>query len=291
MNDDFCDHGVIVRFNGQTGCYAAVEPDSGAARLMEKRDLPRRRHEMVVRIFGIDAAFYGVSGKSDVVLCDFQGFSCCNADLCADEIKAGHCFSDSMLYLNARIDFHKIEFIIGKIQQKFHRTDIGVMDALGCFDGETSDAVTHVLRQSDGRRFFQQFLIAPLQRAFAFAEVQDFAIVVRDDLHFDMAGVFDVMFKVIFGFGDVDEVIENVAKVFFVMCDAHAFAAASGYWFEDNRITYFAGCCDGFFPVGEGIASFCHRNTGRRNGRPGDVFITDEPDGFRHRSDPGQTGF
>ena len=64
---------------------------------------------------------------------------------------------------NARIDFHKVKFIIGKIQKKLHCTDIGIVNALGCFDGETSDAVTHILCQSDGGRFFEQFLIAPLQ--------------------------------------------------------------------------------------------------------------------------------
>ena len=77
------------------------------------------------------------------------------------------------------------------------------MHALGSFYRKTAYAVAHILRQRDGRRFLQKFLVAALQGTFTLAQVENFTVVIRHNLHFDMAGALDIVFEIIFGFGDV----------------------------------------------------------------------------------------
>ena len=105
-----------------------------------------------------------------------------------------------------------------------------------------------------------------------------------------MTGTLDVMLEVVFRLGDIDEHRKDVAQVFFVVGYAHAFAAATRYWFEDDRIADFLGNFDSFFVAGQRVAAFSHRNTGWSDGSAGDIFVADEADGFRHRSNPGNTG-
>ena len=61
------------------------------------------------------------------------------------------------------------------------------MDALRRLDGEAADFAAHLLGQRDGRRFLKKLLVAALQRTFALAEEEHRAVIVSENLRFDMA--------------------------------------------------------------------------------------------------------
>ena len=148
-----------------------------------------------------------MTGEFHIFLHDFQGLAGSNANLGANKVNAGNGFCNAVLYLNTGVDFHEVEFVVGKVEQEFHCTDVGVVDALGGFDCQPADTVAHVLGKGNGRGFFQQFLIAALEGTFTLAQMQDFTVVVGDNLHFDVTGALDVMLEVVFGLGDVHQQI------------------------------------------------------------------------------------
>ena len=51
------------------------------------------------------------------------------------------------------------------------------------------------LRQQHGGRFFDDLLMASLQRTITLEEVHDIAVRVPEDLNFDMARILDIAFK------------------------------------------------------------------------------------------------
>ena len=75
------------------------------------------------------------------------------------------------------------------------------------------------------------------------------------------------------------------------MGHAHALAAAAGNWLQNDGVTYLVGSSDGFLVIVEWVAAFGHGNAGRGNGSSGNIFVSHQPDGFRHRTDPGDAGF
>ena len=291
MNDDFGNHGIVVRLDGKTCRYAGVEADAGAAGFVQEGNLSRAGHEVVVRVLGVDAALDGMAGEVHIFLGDFQGFTSGNANLGAYEVNARNGFGDAMLNLNARVDFHEVEFVVGQVKQEFYRTDVGIMYALGSLYCKTAYAVAHILREGDGRRFFQKLLVAALQGAFTLAQVEHFTVVIGHNLHFDMAGTFNIMFEIILGLGDVHQQIQDVLEVVFVMGNAHTLAAATGNRLQDNGIANLGRNLDGFFIAGQRVTALGHRNAGRSDGSAGDILVADKADGFRHGANPGDAGF
>jgi len=76
-----------------------------------------------------------------------------------------------------------------------------------------SDVIAHILREGNGGRFLEEFLVTALNGAFALAEVHHFAVVVGHDLYLDVAGAGDIVFKIKFRLGDVHH-LQNILEVF-----------------------------------------------------------------------------
>ena len=131
-----------------------------------------------------------------------------------------------MLNLDARVDLHEVELVVGEVEEEFHRAGIRVVDALRRLDGKAADLAAHLFRQGDGRRLFEELLIAALQRAFALAEEEHRAVIVGEDLRLDVARMLDIVFEVVDDFLEIDE-MQDVLEILFGMCDEHALAAAA----------------------------------------------------------------
>jgi hypothetical protein len=63
-------------------------------------------------------------------------------------------------------------------------------------DCDTADAPPGAIVQSRSRRFFNYLLVAPLNRALAIEEVQDTAIVIAENLNFDVPWLLDVFLDI-----------------------------------------------------------------------------------------------
>ncbi len=112
--------------------------------------------------------------------------------------------------------------------------------------------------------FFDQLLMAALHGAVALPEMDGVAVVVGQDLHFDVPAEFDVFFDVdggvlegVFGFGL--GLLEAGLEGDVVVGDAHPAAAAAGGGFDDDGIADLAGdfqgglfVIDGAFAAGDG---------------------------------------
>ncbi len=118
-----------------------------------------------------------------------------NKDLALDHVVAGHFLGDGVFDLDARVDLDEIECAAVGIDEKFHRS--GVVEAHGPADGESGveDALAQVRIQIDRRRDLDDLLMAALERAIALIEVDETAVFIAEQLHFDMASAGDVFFE------------------------------------------------------------------------------------------------
>ena len=118
-----------------------------------------------------------------------------DADLALDDVDAGDEFGDRVLHLNARVDLDEVE-LAGLVHQELHRAGVGVAR---CGDGLAQDR-RHLRAQRVGDggrgRFLQQFLMPALDAAFALAQNFDVAVLVGQNLEFDVARRADVLLQV-----------------------------------------------------------------------------------------------
>ena len=223
----------------------------------------------------------------DVGLRDVKRLAGSDADLRAHDVDARDFFRDAVLDLDTRVDLHEVELVVLEVQEELDRADVGVVDALGGLDGQRADLLAHLVRQRDRRRLLEELLVAALDGALALAEVDDLAVVVGDNLDFDVARTLDVVLEVVVDLLEVDECVEDVLELVLIVCDIHALAAAAGNRLEDDGVADFLGHLDGLFVVLERLAALGHRDAGRLHGGAGDILVADEADRLRHRSDPG----
>ena len=100
-----------------------------------------------------------------------------------------------MFHLQTRVHFHEVVVVV-LVEQAFDGAGVEVVDGLRCFDGHVAHAGAQLWVESDGGAFLDELLAAALQAAFAFAEVDDVAVVIAEQLKLDVAGGFDETFEV-----------------------------------------------------------------------------------------------
>jgi hypothetical protein len=119
-------------------------------------------------------------------------------------------------------------------------------------------------------RFFDDFLVAALDRAFAFAEIDHITMLVAEHLDLDMTRVFDefldenpVVPKRCFGFGLGKS--EPFGDLFGRIGDPHSLAAAAGGSLDHHRVADRVGNLYGMFAVLDHAEKARHgRNVGLR---------------------------
>jgi hypothetical protein len=140
-------------------------------------------------------------------------------------------------------------------------------------------------------------LVAALHGAFAFAERDDAAVGVGEDLDFDVAGVFQIFFEIetrvaesveSFGGG----VAPSGGEIGIASHEAHAFSAAAGDGFEKNGIAHglreglsLFGFIDGIVGAGDG------GNVGAAGELAAGGFRAESFHGFGGRTDENEPAF
>ena len=102
-----------------------------------------------------------------------------------------------MFDLYARVDFDEIEFTVRR-NQEFNGPGIDVMDVLHQFQGCVTNLLAQFDRQGRSRSRFDNFLMTALDRAVAFKEVNNIAVFVAHDLHFDVFRIDNAFFQINF---------------------------------------------------------------------------------------------
>ena len=119
-----------------------------------------------------------------------------NKNLCLHDIHIGNHFRDRMFHLHTGIHFNEIEMFFILIHKELHRPRIEVIDILHQFDGGTADIFAQLLRKRPGRRHFNHFLMAALDRAVTFKQMNNMSRFITENLHLDVLRIHDTFFHI-----------------------------------------------------------------------------------------------
>ena len=145
-----------------------------------------RRQEVAIGVLGVDAGLDRPAVETHVALADRQLLARSNADHLLDEIDAGDQLGDRVLDLEAGVHLEEIELPVGS-DDEFDGAGGVVADGLGERDGLLAHRLARCLVDRRRRRLLDDLLVAPLDRAFALAEIDDVAVLVAEHLDLDVA--------------------------------------------------------------------------------------------------------
>ena len=103
-----------------------------------------------------------------------------------------------MLHLQPRVHFHEPYAVgaqaVAGVGDEFDRAGAFIIDRLGGADGGGADGFAGFLVHARRGGFLDHLLVAALERAIAFEQVDDIAVAIAEHLHLDMARALDPFF-------------------------------------------------------------------------------------------------
>ena len=138
---DFHQQRIVKRRDDRAGVGGArVQPDTGTGGAAVGGQFAVIGREAFFRVFRGHPTLQRMAGKVDgvlrgqkIALPDARAFR--DGNLRLDQIDAGDFFGDGVFDLNARVDFNEVERAAVRIHQKFHRTGVRVLNAVGNLQG------------------------------------------------------------------------------------------------------------------------------------------------------------
>ena len=196
MRRDLDEQGVVVRRDdGARVGRAGIEADARAAAAAVVVDLAGVRHEVVLRVLRRDATLDGHAVAGDVFLAldaDLwvgERMALGDEDLRLDDVDVRDGLGDRVLDLDARVDFDEVEVFLILVREELDGAGIDVVDVLHDLQGRCADVLAKLLRQRPGRCHLDDLLVAALDGAVTLIEVDDIAVLIAHDLHFDVLRV------------------------------------------------------------------------------------------------------
>ena len=148
-----------------------------------------------------------------------------------------------MFYLNTRVHFDEV-MISFVVYQEFYCSGTSVVYCLGDLESVVADVLSLLFRQAESRSEFNHLLMSSLDGAVTFVQMHDIAVVVSQDLHFDVLRTFQIFFNkdVINTEGFLRFALGAAVLLYhfvFRSYDTHTSATASCCCFQHNRIAAF----------------------------------------------------
>src|ERR1700720_430868 len=211
---------------------------------------PGRGQKIPGRVFGKDAAFDRAAVEMHVGLTGRQFLAGGRPDHLFDEVDAGDKFGHRMLDLQPCVHFEEIEILVFA-NYKFDRAGRIVVDRLRQRNRPFAYLAASFLVDEGRRSFFDYFLMAELDGAFAFAEMDEVSVLVAQYLNFDVARIGDKFFDEDPAFTQSGFRFRTRAdKIFRDLLargdDAHPPSAAAGRGLDHDRIADCIGDLRGF---------------------------------------------
>ena len=177
---EFCDHRIVEYRNLRSlGDARIVAHDRVAETPLLRRPVARqpadRRQEVAVRVLSVEPAFHRPAVQLHVVLPDRQLLARRDADHLLDEVDAGHEFGYRMLDLQPGVHLEEIEVAV-LVDDELDRAGALVIDGLRQRHRLPAHGAARLLVDERRRRLLHDLLVAPLDRAFAFAEMDAVAV-------------------------------------------------------------------------------------------------------------------
>src|SRR5208282_4478799 len=184
--DQLAQQRIVFQWHGIALVYALIEADAGARRRVPRQNFARRRKEVVVGIFRIQANFHSVAARRDRLPGKGQAVARGNGDLQLDQVKTGDLFGNRVLNLQARIHFQEIEIEAG-VHEEFHGAGVDIAARARQTHGGVSHLFAEFGSHDRGGRLFDNFLITALDGALALAQRDDAPVSIRKNLNLDVA--------------------------------------------------------------------------------------------------------
>ncbi len=149
-----------------------------------------------------------------------------------------------MFDLYARVNFDEVKRTGVGVHQEFDRPCVGVSRCFAKRQRGAANILTLRIVEVGCRRPLHDFLVAPLHGAIAFEEVHECAVVITEDLHFDVACSFHEFLEVHLtvaecGFRFAPGRVELLGQVVFRKDPTHTAAAAAPARLEHQRVADF----------------------------------------------------
>src|ERR1019366_7360484 len=247
----FGDERIVVWRNRAFGVGGGVDAHTRPSRRIERGDLTRRGREFL-RMLGIDAALDGVSAMHDGALQHVgQLFARGDHDLALHQVHVRNHLGDGMLHLDARVHLDEVKppvFFCARVRvrvrvrvhEEFDGAGIVVADLAERFADDVSDFLAQLGRHLYRRRLLDQLLVAPLNRALAFSQADNVAVLVAQHLELDVARVLDIAFQVKVAVAEGARGLRlrltvKAGQLIFIAHYAHAAPPAPRRGLEDDR--------------------------------------------------------
>ena len=175
------------------------------------------------------------------------------------QVDAGDHFGDGVLDLDARVDFDEIPLLGIDVVEEFDGAGVAVVGFARQANRGFAQLVAYAGREIRCGRDFDDFLMAPLHGTITLVQVQQIAVIVGENLHFQVAGARQIFFQEHAGIAERGarfalRFFEQRRELRWVAHHAHAAPAAAHGGFHDDRVAdflrdflRFAGGFDGIF--------------------------------------------
>ncbi len=165
-----------------------------------------------------------------------------------------------MFNLEAGVDFEEVEVAGGVVVDELDRAGVGVAGGGAEAGGAGEEVGALGVGEAGCGGFFDDFLVAALDGAVAFAEGDNVSVGIAEDLDFNVAGVLDKFFEedsAVFkiGLGETDDGLEGGGEVGGFANEGHADAAAAAGAFEHDGVADAGGFALCGFEVGEEVGA------------------------------------
>ncbi len=192
-----------------------------------------------------------------------EGLARSNPQLLLHEIQAGHHLGHRVLDLEARVHLEEVETAV-PVDEELDGPGVAVTASTSNSQGCVPDRLSLAIGEAHGRCLLDELLVAALDRAVALAEVQLVAVIVDDDLSFDVPRILQVLLDV---HGRIPEVsvgfsgstLERLVDVARRTHDAETLAAATVSRLDGHGKPHlvpkpgdFTGCPEGLERPGHG---------------------------------------
>src|SRR5256885_8881906 len=148
-----------------------------------------------------------------------------------NQVESGGELSHGMLHLQSGVHFKEIE-IPALVNQEFYSSCVSVGGSSGYTDRDLPHPPPHLGVDNRRWRLLQYLLVAPLNRALAFSQIDDVAMLIGQDLHFNMSWIEQRFLEVDFAISEGPPgftlcSFQRRAKFFLRVHQTHPFTAAA----------------------------------------------------------------
>src|SRR5689334_17204679 len=161
--------------------------------LVQYRNSPRRRPEIIIRILRVYPAFYRVHLREIIVPTYLVTRR--NLYLFLYQIKIDHLFRHAMFHLYTCIHLHEIEIPMF-VHQEFYRSNTFITYCRRSLFRRLTHLKPELLCHKRRRRLFHQFLVPSLDRTVTLTQMTHIAILITRNLDLDMTWLFHKFFHV-----------------------------------------------------------------------------------------------